>query len=193
MPVIVPVLFEVDPGPEGPPGPGPRLPPLPGGSGEIRIPSVIIIPGNVGYLMQFFSAKLFVANGAPVGSGLDVRDITGKITLPPGDGTDGPPLSLAELLRDGQTITQPETMPVRALGPDGEPGSADDVETLAPGEQGEAEFLVRGDLEGFHTIDFDIRATSKASSPAPCGSGVGPRARCSCATPTSTCRSPCRA
>ena len=77
LPTIVPVLFEVDEGPGA--GPAPRLPALPSGGGEIRIPSVIIIPGNVGYLKQFFSAKLFVANGAPVGSGLNVRDVTGSV------------------------------------------------------------------------------------------------------------------
>lgn len=161
LPTIVPVLFEVDEGPAGA-GPGPRLPPLPSGGGEVRIPSVIIVPGNVGYLKQFFSAKLFVANGAPVGSGLTVRGITGTIALPPGDdqarGTADDPLALPELLRDGQKITQPATLPVDGLGPDGEPGTGDDVASLAPGQQGEAEFLVRGEREGFHTIDFDIRA-----------------------------------
>ncbi len=45
----------------------------------IRIPSVLVIPGNVGYLKQFFSAQLFVANGAPVGSNLVVRDVLGTI------------------------------------------------------------------------------------------------------------------
>jgi hypothetical protein len=167
LPTIIPILFEVDQGPDGPAG-SERLPPMPSGGGEIRIPSVIIIPGNVGFLMQFFSAKLFVANGAPVGSGLSVRGITGTIALPlgpdqvkglnPKTGKNDDPLALPMLLRDGQEIPQPETMPVRGVGPDGEPGTADDIDTLAPAEQGEAEFLILGKAEGFHTIDFDIRA-----------------------------------
>ncbi len=48
---------------------------LPGGGGGIRIPALLVIPGNTGYLKQFFSAQLFVGNGAPVGSGLVLRDI----------------------------------------------------------------------------------------------------------------------
>ena len=76
----------------------------------------------------------------------------------PTTGKNDDPLALAELLRDGQKVTQPETMAVRGVGPDGEPGTEDDATWLSPGEQGEAEFLVRGEFEGFHTIDFDIRA-----------------------------------
>ena len=49
---------------------------LPGGADApfdgVRIPSILVIPGNVGYLKQFFSAQLFVANGAPAGSNLTV-------------------------------------------------------------------------------------------------------------------------
>jgi hypothetical protein len=161
LPTIIPVLLEMDQeGGDG--GSSQRLPPMPNGGGEIRIPSVIVIPGNVGYLKQFFSAKLFVANGAPVGSGLTVREVTGTIALPVGKdlakGTKDDPLSFAELLRDGKKVIQPETMHVRGVGPDGEPSTGDDVDVLAPAEQGEAEFLIRGESEGFHTIGFDIRA-----------------------------------
>jgi hypothetical protein len=161
LPAIVPVLFEVEDGGAGPGG-GARLPVLPNGGGEVRIPSVIVIPGQVGYLKQFFSAKLYVANGAPGGSGLSVRDITGTIKLPLGPdqrpNTSDDPLALPTLLRDGHEITQPLTMDVRGVGPDTEPGTADDEASLAPGAQGEAEFLLRGEHEGFHTIDFDIKA-----------------------------------
>ena len=82
---------------------------------------------------------------------------------------------------------------MRGVGPDGEPGTADDVASLRPGEQGEAEFLVRGEREGFHTIDFDIRAILEGLVTGPVrikGKAQGP---CSSATPTSTCPSPCRA
>src|SRR5262249_6021866 len=41
------------------------------------------------------------------------------------------------------------------LGPDGKPS----VGALNPGETGQAEFLIRGEKEGFHTIDFAIHAT----------------------------------
>ncbi len=50
-------------------------------------------------------------------------------------------------------------MNVLGVGPDGVPGTADDVGSFQPGEQGQAEFLLRGDNEGFHSLDFDIAAT----------------------------------
>jgi alpha-tubulin suppressor-like RCC1 family protein len=125
-------------------------------SSEIRIPSLLVIPGEVGYLKQFFSAQLFVGNGTPGTANLVVRDVTGTLELPKGldatAGTADDPLSLAETVKG----IQPITMNVAGIGPDGLPGTADDVTSLRPGEQGQAEFLVRGDLEGFHNIAFDI-------------------------------------
>jgi len=154
FPTIVPLMLEA--------GDGVELPEieLPGGERvEIRIPSVLVIPGDVGFLKQFFSAQLFVANGTPGGSGLVVRDVSATIQLPPGPDsvprTADDPLALPELT----TGIQEETLPVTGVGPDGEPGTTDDNAALAPGEQGQAEFLVRGESEGFHTLDFDIDAT----------------------------------
>src|SRR5262249_11798533 len=69
------------------------------------------------------------------------------------------PLALPEILRDGRTITQPTTMDVKGVGPDGVPGTADDEASLKPGQQAQAEFLIRGEREGLHNIDFDIGAT----------------------------------
>jgi len=175
MPTIVPVLLDAEPAFEGGPPPSLDLPGL--GGGPVRIPGVLVIPGDVGYLKQFFSAQLFVANGAPVGSGLVVRDVTGKINLPLGpDGVRGrdpdncadpakpetclndDPLSLPDLVRDGVSSPHPETLPVAQVGPDGAPGTEDDEGTLRPAEQGMADFTIRGDKEGFHRISFDIRA-----------------------------------
>jgi hypothetical protein len=155
MPTIVPMLLEARP--TGAEAGGPSIPLTLEGGQEIRIPSVLVIPGNVGYLKQFFSAQLFVANGAPVGARLTVRDVTGTIALPAGQdhvvGTTDDPLALA------QTETGVHaTLPIRGVGLDGLPATADDRTELGPGEQGQAEFLIRGDLEGFHTIGFDISA-----------------------------------
>jgi len=122
---------------------------------QIRIPSVVVIPGNVGYLKQFFSAQLFVANGAPVGSSLVVGDVSGTLRLPAGANGGDPPLALPETVNG----PQPATLPVRGLGLDGAPGTDDDTDRFAPAEQGQAEFLIRGEQEGFHSIEFDIRAT----------------------------------
>ncbi len=166
LPAIVPMLLEGEVIQEGGAKEKVSLT-LPNGT-PIRIPSVLVIPGNVGYLKQFFSAQLFVANGAPAGTNLIVRDVKGTIHLPFGkDAIEGPdpttginddPLALPELLRDGQTIVQPKTMAILGVGPDGTPGTGDDAGSLAPGEQGQAEFLVRGEKEGFHTLDFDVAA-----------------------------------
>jgi hypothetical protein len=158
MPTLLPVLLEpIEDGEEGPDNGEKIALTLPSGA-PVTIPSLIVIPGNVGYLKQFFSAQLFVANGAPVGTSLVVRNITGTVALPKGDdhesGTTDDPLTLA------QTETGVHaTLPVRGAGGDGAPGTSDDQDALAPGEQGQAEFLIRGEKEGFHTIDFDVRAT----------------------------------
>jgi len=160
MPTLVPLLLEaVADGADAGEGGGQRLPlTLPSGQ-PIRIPAVLVIPGNVGYLKQFFSAQLFVANGAPVGSGLSLRKVSGTIKLPPGadldPGTTDDPLVLPETVRG----PQPETLPILGLGPDGKPGTEDDDDRFTPGEQGQAEFLLRGEREGFHSLDFDLVAT----------------------------------
>jgi hypothetical protein len=148
LPQIQPVLLIVDGGDL------PRIPDEGGGRGEIHIPAILVIPGDVGYLKQFFSAQMYVANGTPTGSNLTVRDVTAKITLPPGDdtvtGTADDPLALPETSRGPQS----DTLPVLAPGPDGNPS----VSTLEPGATGVAEFLLRGEKEGYHALDFDIHA-----------------------------------
>ncbi|PYQ56253.1 MAG: hypothetical protein DMF58_21160, partial [Acidobacteria bacterium] len=110
---------------------------MPDGTIEpVRIPSVLVIPGNVGYLKQFFSAKLFVANGAPGASNLTVHDVIGTIKLPPGadqiPNTIDDPLSLPNTDKGPQLPSQP----VRSAGADGQIGTGDDVGTFAPGQQG---------------------------------------------------------
>jgi hypothetical protein len=156
QPLILPTLLELKPDElDAIPDLELRLP-----SGQpVQIPSVLVIPGNVGYLKQFFSAQLFVANGAPPGTTLLVKDVTGTLKLPKGAddelGTADDPLALPETVRG----PQPATMPVRGVGLDGEPGTADDVAVLRPAQQGQAEFLIRGEKEGFHSLEFDIDAT----------------------------------
>src|SRR6266566_1506955 len=124
-----------------------------GGLGGAKIPSVIVIPGNVGYLKQFFSAQLYVSNGSPAGSNLAVDNINGTITLPaPADGvsTDAP-LSLPSLKSGAQSAT------LNVLAPD--PGGTPSVATLNPGDTGQAQWTIRGDKEGYYTIGFNIGAT----------------------------------
>src|SRR5208283_3524888 len=102
---------------------------------------------------QFFSAQLYVSNGAPGGSNLTVDSITGTISLPtPADGVAADaPLSLPALTSGPQSAT----MNVLAPGPGGTPS----VATLNPGDTGQAQWTIRGDLEGYYTINFGINAT----------------------------------
>jgi protocatechuate 3,4-dioxygenase beta subunit len=154
LPTIVPMLLKVG---SGAAEPTVRLPN--GQEVEVRIPSVLVIPGNVGYLKQHFSAQLFVANGAPGSSNLTLRDVTGKIQLPKGAdqvaGSFDDPLSLPDTVKG----PQPVTLAVNGIGPDGVPNTADDVATLTPGAQAMAEFVIRGEKEGFHNLSFDVNAT----------------------------------
>src|SRR5262249_45971952 len=55
------------------------------------IPALMVIPGNVGYLNQFFSVQIFTENGAPAGSGLSIYELKAKVKLPLGP--DGIPAS----------------------------------------------------------------------------------------------------
>ncbi|HEX6096863.1 MAG TPA: carboxypeptidase regulatory-like domain-containing protein [Thermoanaerobaculia bacterium] len=154
LPTIVPMLLKVG---DGAAEPTVRLPN--GETVEVRIPSVLVIPGNVGYLKQHFSAQLFVANGAPGSSNLTLRNVTGTIQLPKGadqvPGNSDDPLTLPDTVRG----PQPKTLEVNGIGPDGVPNTADDIETLNPGAQAMAEFVIRGEKEGFHNLNFDVEAT----------------------------------
>ena len=123
--------------------------------GGVSVPGLLVIPGEVGFLNQFFSAILLVSNGAPGGSGLVVTDLEATIELPAGDDqvpdTADDPLEIAETAA-GQAFT----LPILGLGPDGESATGDDTNRFASSEQGQAEFLVEGRREGFHTLSFDI-------------------------------------
>ncbi len=148
-PQLVPVLLRPV-APENEPD-GAVLRPAGGGDGDGAggIPSLLVIPGSIGYLKQFFSALLLVGNGAPAGSGLVVRDVTGTLVMPPGDdqesGTADDPLALP-LLESG-----PQSPRLVLLGADGS-------SRLEPGEFAQAELTLRGELEGRHDVDFEIQA-----------------------------------
>lgn len=128
------------------------------------IPALVVIPGNIGFLNQFFSAQIFTENAAPGGSGLSVNNVQATMVLPAGSdriastnytqpGDD--PLRFARVGPD--KIIQP-TQPVVRAGPDGKLGTADDVPRLFPGESGSGEFLVEGLQEGLHVMDIELLA-----------------------------------
>ncbi len=127
------------------------------------IPALLVFPGNIGFLHQFFQALLIVTNGAPTTTPLVVTDLAATITLPPGadrvPGTDeapgDDPLRVARL--EGLGFVR--TLPVTTAGPDGRFGTADDQPALAPGVTGQADFSVEGLKEGVHEVAFELTGT----------------------------------
>ena len=128
------------------------------------IPALMVIPGGIGFLNQFFSVQIYTENAAPGDSGLSVFNVKAELVLPTGPdkipaadyahpGDD--PLRFARLgpekvVGNIQSIVRP--------GPDGKPGTSDDVPRLFPGESGQAEFLVEGLQEGLHVMDLKLTA-----------------------------------
>ncbi len=126
------------------------------------IPALMVIPGNIGYLNQFFSVQIFTENAAPVNSGLSVLNLSAKLVLPPGadhipatshEAPGDDPLRFARL--GPNKITQP-VQPIVRPGPDGIVGTADDILRLYPKESGQAEFLVEGLREGLHVMNLEL-------------------------------------
>ena len=131
--------------------------------GPPPITGVLVIPGNIGYLNQFFSVQLFTENSAPDGSGLSVVDVQAQMILPGGrdqvPGTfEQPGDDPLRFARVGPSKEIYNVLPVVLPGADGELGTADDVERLHPGETGQAEFLVEGLQEGLHVMDLELTA-----------------------------------
>ncbi|HYG23696.1 MAG TPA: carboxypeptidase regulatory-like domain-containing protein [Verrucomicrobiae bacterium] len=126
------------------------------------IPALMVIPGNIGYLNQFFSVQIFTENAAPQNSGLSVLNLQAKLVLPPGadqipaedyatPGDD--PLRFARV--GPNKIIQPAQAIVRP-GADGVVGTADDILRLYPKQSGQAEFLVEGLREGLHVMNLEL-------------------------------------
>ena len=134
------------------------------GLGIPPIPALVIIPGNIGFLNQFFSVQIFTENGAPTGSGLSVVNVKARMILPAGpdrlpaasyDQPGDDPLRFARLGPD--KIVQPIQAVVRP-GPDAKVGTSDDILRLQPGESGQGEFFVEGLQEGLHVMDIELSA-----------------------------------
>lgn len=125
------------------------------------IPALMVIPGNIGFLNQFFSVQIYTENAAPLNSGLSVRELTAELKLPAGpDLTPGTneapgddPLRMARV----NGVVQ-AAVPVRNPGPDGKVGTADDIDRLLPGQTGQGELLVEGLQEGLHVMELALRA-----------------------------------
>ena len=123
------------------------------------IPGVVVIPGDIGFLNQMFSVMLLVGNVAPENSNLVVDALTGEIHLPAGNdtvaGSDDDPLRMAQTVKGPSPMIQFVVQP----GADGKLGTADDVGSIAPGQNGSAEYLVEGRREGTWVVEFHIGGT----------------------------------
>jgi hypothetical protein len=136
------------------------------------ISGLLVIPGHIGFLNQFFSVQLYTENASPSGSGLAVTGLRAGIVLPKGrDGIAGTTLEPGDdpvrMARVGSNAAVSANLPVRLPGLDGKPGTADDIDRIEAGETGMAEFLVEGLQEGLHTLDFELRGTLEGLAAGP--------------------------
>ncbi len=143
----------------------------PGGEVDLElqvppIPALVVIPGNIGYLNQFFSVQLYTENASPLGSGLSVHGLEAQLDLPPGPDriAAAPELSCRDagddplrFARVGEAAAIEPVQPVVTPGFDGVLGTPDDGTRLQPGDTGQAEFLVEGCREGLHVMDISLR------------------------------------
>ena len=144
--IAVPMREDAMPG-GGPPDPQ-TLDEGEGGSQPVF--GLLVFPGNIRFLNQFFSVILMVQNGAAEGSPLALRDVSTTITLP------------AASLRLSKTIPSvPDgaPVPVRGAGADEVLGTADDVAVLVAQATGQAEFVTEGLRVGTHDVTCELSAT----------------------------------
>ena len=120
----------------------------------------MVIPGNIGYLNQFFSVQIYTENAAPLGSGLSVFGQP-KLNLPPGgDQIPSTDYNNPEMIRCALLALAPIKLFSRfsqssALARMAFFGTADNNH-LQPKQSGQAEFLVEGLREGLHVMDLEL-------------------------------------
>jgi hypothetical protein len=102
------------------------------------IPGIIVIPNNIAFLHQYFSALLMVTNGAPGMSNLVVKNLKATISLPSGEdqvpGTDAIPGDDPLRMANSANGYFPRTQDVINPGPDGRLGTSDDTNVLRSAE-----------------------------------------------------------
>jgi len=117
--------------------------------------ALIVIPGSIGYLKQFYKVNLVVFNALKEGSPFRITHLSTTLNLPPGgDGAVGSgddPLAIAA--REGENDAA--SKPVRGPGAGGAAGTGEPI--LKAGESGMATYFVKALKEGAHQLNFDIR------------------------------------
>ncbi|MBI1817099.1 MAG: Ig-like domain-containing protein [Deltaproteobacteria bacterium] len=120
------------------------------------IPAVIVIPGNIAFLNQFFQVIVLVSNVAPPGSHLVVTSATAKLVLPVGN--DGVPGSNDDPLGFARTGS-PHPSPLSGgEGTTGIRNTTDGKPDFGPGQDANGEFIVEGRHEGTHRLEVTINA-----------------------------------
>ncbi len=111
---------------------------------------LLVFPGTIRFLNQFFSVILMVQNGSATGSTLSLHDVSTTISLP------------AASLRLSKTIPavpDGSPVPVRSAGADNVLGTADDLSVLVAQATGQAEFVTEGLRVGTHEVLCELEAT----------------------------------
>ena len=137
-----------------------------GGVPALDIPPItglVVIPGNIAFLNQFFSVLLMVTNVAPDGTPLELRESTATIVLPDrprsrGAGHSTSPATTRCAWRASKASAFSRRFRCCSSGPTALRNTADDIASIPPQKKGEAEFLVEGLKEGSHLFDIAIQA-----------------------------------
>lgn len=118
-----------------------------------RFKALLVIPGSIGYLHQFYKTNLVVLNTLPEGSPYKITHLTATLKLPVGADAQASSAPLRVARRDGETddLTKP------VLGPDSQGRAGQGVSTLQGGQAGMATYFLEALKEGAHAINFDIR------------------------------------
>lgn len=116
-----------------------------GTQGDAYIPGLIAIPGNFQYLKSHFEVTCLVLNTAPEGFDVVAERLKAELVLPPANNG---PLPLR--------VTQSVRQDVVNLGEDATLGTADDRETIRPGEEGQASYVVIGEAPGMHDVTIKV-------------------------------------
>ncbi len=109
---------------------------------------IVVIPGSIGYLKQFYKTNLVILNVLPDGSPYVVQNLKATLMLPPGaDGAVGTPddplLAVSSGGESAELVKQIFT--------------ADKNAALKAGETGSALWFLRGDRLGNHEVKFYIQ------------------------------------
>lgn len=114
-----------------------------------KLDALIVLPANIGYLHSFFKPTLILLNVAPEGTNYTVRNLSAEMSF------DGDALRLPDL---GGSTQFPD-IEVAGPGPDGQSGTADDTNQIAPQQRGFASWVIEALKPGEQTLDFHFRGT----------------------------------